>query len=92
MSSHIDKKGHTPCFPDGNKKKIELLTKEYEQMLAEAKAARDAANAERDAWAAKSSKIDNVYKIVSEGLQFEEATDAEIDAIFDGLNMGNESE
>ncbi len=70
--------GDTTCFPDDkSRERVELLTKEYEQMLAEAKAARDAAIAERDAYIAKCNAFPT----------FVEATDAEIDSIFDGLNI-----
>lgn len=64
------------CHADDNER-VELLTRQYQDMLAEAQAARDAANAEHDVW---DSLIRNFPTFV-------ETSNADIDAIFDGLDI-----
>ena len=53
-----DKSYH--CQKEKDKDKVAVLTRQYNELIAEAKAARDAANTEHDCWQAKAAALEGL--------------------------------
>lgn len=80
MSHNISTKpGFKPCgcHEKRDKDKVDLLTKEYEELIAQLKAAIESANAEHDYWQSKAASL--------EGLALEKNATANKNAILEAI-------
>ena len=68
------------CLKEQDKNKVAVLTEQYRKMLAEAEAARNAANAAHEKWEAKSDKVDQMYTLLNGGLEV--FTESEVRGMF----------